>query len=277
MGISPKIEIQDLHQFILSQFNCKIKVFQCDLGKEFNNHQFKSFAVKHDFVFRFSCPQMSQQNIWAEQMIYRLNNIIRTILTHAHLQPFFWDEALHTATYLYNILATKRLNFSTPHFALYLRYLAYVHLRVFGCACYTNTVATSPHKIGCIFLGYPPDHRVCRCFNQSNDRSYLPSRGLNESFFPFTDTPPPGSCSFLDAQQFHNPYPLPILHQTSPTNKSIPQNQSSNHHPIPPPPHNRTCPKPTYIVCCINTSKPTNYANILYQLHHSIHIHTSTY
>lgn len=106
------------HQLIFTQFNRKIQTFQCD-GGEFNNSNFHNFAKTHGFVFWFSCPHTSPQNGKAERMIRRLNNIIRSLLFHAHLPPKYWVEALHTSAYLHNILPVKRLRFKTPTFALY--------------------------------------------------------------------------------------------------------------------------------------------------------------
>uniref|UniRef100_A0A251TI83 Putative reverse transcriptase, RNA-dependent DNA polymerase n=1 Tax=Helianthus annuus TaxID=4232 RepID=A0A251TI83_HELAN len=159
---------------------------------------------------------------------------------------FFWVEALHTASYLHNILPTKRLNFYTPTFALYLRHPDYDHLRVFGCACYPNTSATSPHKlhpraIRCIFLGYPPDFRGYRCFDPTTGKVHI-SRHVtfDESTFPYTlpqtpttynfldDSPPPG-FSFI---------PSPPIQTPAPTHRSTvtPFPITYSRRPKPPPP-----------------------------------------
>ena len=77
------------HSFIYTQFNTKIKSFQCDMGGEFDNTKFKQFASTHGLHFRFSCPQTSPQNGKAERMIRRLNEIILVLLAHALLPPSF--------------------------------------------------------------------------------------------------------------------------------------------------------------------------------------------
>ncbi|KAI3746199.1 hypothetical protein L6452_08623 [Arctium lappa] len=156
-------KISQFHKYIQTQFNMTIKAFQCDLGGEFDNQNFKSFAETNGLLFHFSCPHTSQQNGKSERMIRRLNEIILALLTHASLPPHFWVEALHTACYLHNILPSKLLKFTTPMTALYHRQPSYDHLRVFGCACYPNTIATRKHKLEhrstrCIFLGYPTNH-----------------------------------------------------------------------------------------------------------------------
>jgi hypothetical protein len=85
---------------------------------------------------------------------------MRSLMFQANLPPSYWVEALHTATYLLNRHPTKTLNFQTPYFALYGASPSYHHLRVFGCKCYPNLFATTPHKLAprstlCVFLGYP--------------------------------------------------------------------------------------------------------------------------
>jgi hypothetical protein len=280
------------HRLIATQFNRHIKTFQCDLGGEFDNHAFKNFA-QHGFLFRFSCPQTSSQNGRAERMIRRLNDIIRSLLIHAQLPPMFWVEALHTATYLHNILPTKRLNFFTPTFALYLRHPTYDHLRVFGCACYPNTSATQPHKlhpraIRCIFLGYPPDFRGYRCFDPTTGRVHI-SRHVtfDEHTFPYTIPTPPTSYTFLDDTNppgftFSQPIPPPPTsqldpHSTSPsllTYKRRPRPQPPNpaHSATataPPQPQNTAVPvplqpqnQPTTAPITSSASRPTPPPNI---------------
>ncbi|KAI3729381.1 hypothetical protein L6452_18038 [Arctium lappa] len=212
---------------ILTQFNRHIKTFQCDLGGEFDNHAFKDFAQQHDLLFQFSCPQTSSQNGRAERMIRRLNDIIRALLIHAHLPPTFWVEALHTAAYLHNILPTKRLNFFTPTFALYLRHPTYDHLRVFGCACYPNSSATQPHKlhtrsVRCIFLGYPPDFRGYRCFDPTMGKVTI-SRHVtfDENTFPYTIPTPNTNYNFLDDLPHDFTFTSPFL-DPHPNRPSLP-------------------------------------------------------
>ena len=184
-------------------------------------------------------------------MIRRLNEIIRTLLFHARLPPAFWVEALHTATYLNNILPTKRLNLSTPHFALYQSHPTYDHLRVFGCACYPNTSATSPHKLHprsmrCIFLGYPPDHRGYRCYDQTTGTVHISRHVVfDETSLPYNETPAPESYSFIDDPVL---YPLPFFSSTQP---SQPQN------PTPPPPPPQAQPPPLPIPTPPSPPTPT--------------------
>ncbi|KAG8091152.1 hypothetical protein GUJ93_ZPchr0011g28159 [Zizania palustris] len=114
----------------------------------------------------------------------------RSLLFQAGMPPSYWAEALHTATLLLNILPTKTLDFSTPHFALLGSAPSYDHLRVFGCKCYPNLSATAPHKLAprsvlCIFLGYSAHHKGYRCLDPTTNRIISHHVIVDETNFPF--------------------------------------------------------------------------------------------
>lgn len=178
-------------------------------------------------------------------MIRRLNDIIRALLMQASLPPTFWVEALHTAAYLHNILPTKRLNFLTPTFALYLHHHTYDHLQVFGCACYPNLSATSLHKLHsrstqCIFVGYPNNFRGYRCYDPISGRIYLSHHVIfNESLFPSShiSSTPTHILTSMDSDPSpiileplppnHNPLPHIVPQPPSPT---VPTNSPLSNH-----------------------------------------------
>jgi hypothetical protein len=112
--------------------------------------------------------------------------------------------ALGTVTYLINILPTKTLNYSTPHFYLFGKHPSYEHLRVFGCTCYPNLSATAPHKLSprstlYVFLGYSPHHKGYLCLDhQSNHIIILCHVVFDEASFPFSEASSPPTCVVLD-------------------------------------------------------------------------------
>ncbi|KAJ0511512.1 putative RNA-directed DNA polymerase [Helianthus annuus] len=228
-------KFEQFHTFATTQFRLPIQAFQCDMGGEFDNAMLKNFNTKHGIEFRFSCPHTSQQNGKSERMIRRLNEIMFTLLTHASLPSNFWVEALHTASYLHNILPTKLHAHRTPLSLLYLRQPSYTHLRVFGCLCYPNTTATRSHKLNvwsmaCVFLGYSANYRGYRCLDISTGKTIF-SRHVNfdENQFPFANnSQPTPNHTFLD--------PTPIIF-THPTTFSDP--------PPNPPPTGPTAPGPS--------------------------------
>jgi hypothetical protein len=117
--------------YVRTQFGITIQGIQCDNGREFDNLQSRNFFSSHGVHMRMSCPYTSAQNGKAERVIRSINNIIRTLLIQSSVPPSFWATALGTATYLLNILPTKTLALSTPHFALFGHNPSYEHLRVF--------------------------------------------------------------------------------------------------------------------------------------------------
>lgn len=117
------------------------------------------------------------------------------MLLHAGAPPRFWPDALAAATYLLNRRPYRACQHITPYELLLGTPPTYDHIRVFGCLCYPNITATSPHKlaprsIACMFLGDPVDTKGYRCYDPSTDR-ILTSRHVyfDESVFPFRSSP----------------------------------------------------------------------------------------
>jgi hypothetical protein len=122
-----------------------------------------------------SCPYTSPQNGKAKCIIRIINNVIRTLLIQASLPGRYWAEGLHTAVYLLNRLPLKMISVACPHVTLFTSAPSYEHLHVFGCACYPNIAATTPHKLTprstqCVFLGYSTDHKGYMCLDLSTNR-----------------------------------------------------------------------------------------------------------
>jgi len=132
---------------IQTQFECLIKCFQCDKGKEYDNNLFQKSCEQNGMSFRFYCPHTSPQNGKAERKIRTINNIICTLLAHASIPPIFWHHALQMATYLHNMIPNKKLNLQSPTKILYQKDPAYSHLRVFSCLCYPLIPSTTRNKL----------------------------------------------------------------------------------------------------------------------------------
>jgi hypothetical protein len=104
-------------------------------------------------------------------------------------------EGLHIATYLLNRLPTEAISTTSPYFTLHGVAPSYEHLRVFGCACYSNLPAKAAHKLAprstrCIFLGYSADHKGYWCLDLTNNNIGV-SRYvvLDEADFPLSASP----------------------------------------------------------------------------------------
>ncbi|WVZ74832.1 hypothetical protein U9M48_022958 [Paspalum notatum var. saurae] len=193
----------NFHAYVRTQFSRPVLAFQTDNGREFDNTTLRSFYRAHGIVLRMSCPYTSPQNGKAERILRTLNDGVRVLLLHASLPPRFWVEALHTSTFLLNRRPCKPKSLVTPYQLLYQRSPDYTSLRVFGCLCYPNTIATSAHKlaprsVACAFLGYSQDHRGYRCYDMATKRVIV-SRHVyfDEHVFPFclATAPSPSSTA----------------------------------------------------------------------------------
>jgi histone deacetylase 1/2 len=134
-------------------------------------------------------------------MIRTINNIVRTLLIHAHMPSHFWAEALAASTYLLNRRPSSAVGNGIPFELLHHKPPSYDHLRVFGCLCYPNLTATAPHKLAprstaCVFLGYPSSHKGYRCLDITTRRVIISRHVIfDETVFPFAASSTPSSPS----------------------------------------------------------------------------------
>jgi histone deacetylase 1/2 len=109
-----------LHRFftyVRTQFHVTIQCLQCDNGGEFLTTSLRTLFSELGVSFRLSCPHTSPQNGKAERLIRSTNDIMCTILLHAHMPTQFWVEALHTSTHLLNRRPSSSIN--KLHFFVY--------------------------------------------------------------------------------------------------------------------------------------------------------------
>jgi hypothetical protein len=195
--------LSNFFAYVSTQFGCTVKAIQCDNGREFDNSSTRTFLLTKDALLRMSCPYTSPQNGKDERIIRSINNVIRTLLFQANLPRRYWAEGLHTATYLLNRLPTKTIQAACLHMTLFGSPPSYEHLLVFGCACYPNTSATTPHKLSprstwCVFLGYSSDHKGYRCLDLSTNRLIISRHVVfDEVSFPLAASPHLTDLDFL--------------------------------------------------------------------------------
>jgi hypothetical protein len=84
---------------------------------------------------------------------------------------------------------------SSPYVALRGVAPSYVHLLVFGCACYPNLSAKAAHKLApqstrCTFLGYSTDHKGYQCLDLTTNNIVISQHVVfDEADFPFFASP----------------------------------------------------------------------------------------
>jgi hypothetical protein len=84
--------------------------------------------------------------------------------------PYFWAEAVSTATYLINIQSSLTLLGGISFERLYGKTLDSSSLHLFGYVCY---VLLAPHErakltaqsVECVFLGYNAEHKSYHCWD----------------------------------------------------------------------------------------------------------------
>ncbi|GJU32051.1 ribonuclease H-like domain-containing protein [Tanacetum coccineum] len=190
--------------YVRTQFECEIRSFQCDHSSEFNNHNFHKLFANNGIQFRFSCPKISQQNGKSERMVRTINNLIRTLLFQANLQPTFWVEALNVATHLLNFLPSTAINNEIPYTRLFGTNPHYSLIRTFGCLCYPHLHANhklDPYATPSIYLGQASNQCGYPCLDLKINKIII-SRHVtfDETVFPYGSTQPalPPTYTFWD-------------------------------------------------------------------------------
>ena len=206
--------------FIRTQFECDIKIIQCDNDIKFDNGFFWDFCKVNGLSFGLSCPHTSLQNRKVERQIHTINNIVHTLLAHASLPPSFWHHVLQMTTYLLNILPHKLLNYQSPLPILYQKDPSYSHLQVFGCLCYPLIPTTiinklQPWSTPCVFFRYLSHHRGYKCFDLSSRKIIISRHVLfDETQFPFAKI---HTYQFLD----DGSSPYMVHHFNTPINPQV--------------------------------------------------------
>ena len=178
----------DFIAYVQTHFGSVSKCFQTDNGTVFANNAMSSFLTSRDILLRLSYPYTSHENGKAERMLCAL-------LIHASMPRAYWVEALATATYVLNRSPSSSVGTKIPYQLLHRSLPEYSHLRVFGCLCYPNLSATTPHKLvprsaPCVFLGYPSSNNGYRCLDISTRRVIISRHVMFiESVFSFTTAP----------------------------------------------------------------------------------------
>jgi histone deacetylase 1/2 len=129
--------------YVHTQFRLPILAFQTDNGREYDSTAMRLLLSSLGTQLRLSCPYTSQQNGKAERVLRTINDCVHTMMIHSAAPLAFWAEALATATYLINRRPCRATGTTTPYAMLFGVSPSYTELRVFGCQCFPNLIATS--------------------------------------------------------------------------------------------------------------------------------------
>ena len=97
-------------KIIKNQFNKTIKVIRSDNGTEFLSNSFQSFCKDNGIIHQTTVPYNPQQNNRAERLNGVLISTTTSLLEDAKLSRRFWEDAMSTASYLYNRIPHQSTN-----------------------------------------------------------------------------------------------------------------------------------------------------------------------
>jgi hypothetical protein len=116
----------------------------------------------------------------------------------------FWDEAFLTSVFLINRLASKVINWDTPHSRLYKQEPDYSFLHTFGCAVWPNLRPYNSRKLQfrlkqCVCVSYSNSHKGFKCLDPAEGRIYI-SRDVvfDEHVYPFASLNPNAGAHLRD-------------------------------------------------------------------------------
>ncbi|KAK9060122.1 hypothetical protein SSX86_020826 [Deinandra increscens subsp. villosa] len=178
--------------FVQTQFDRKLKVFQSDGGLEFVNNTVRKIFETNGTFHQLSCPYTPQQNGRAERKHRHLVETGLAMMFNSHVPAKYWVDAFSTATYTINRLPTKVLGNKSPFEVIYNRRPVYDNFRTFGCQVFPYLRDYAAHKLAprslaCIFMGYCSQYKGYKCLEPLSSRVYITRHArFNESMFPFS-------------------------------------------------------------------------------------------
>jgi hypothetical protein len=141
------------------QYNIKINKIHSDNGTEYVNNRMKSYFQTNGMIHWTTTPYTAQQNGVAERYNRTIVEMAKAMLYHANLPNVWWAEAVKTAVYTNNRLATSTLENMTPYEAFHGTKPDTSNMRVFGCVAFRLVPKELRRKldrsaIRCILMEY---------------------------------------------------------------------------------------------------------------------------
>ena len=146
-----------------------------DNAKEFLSQEFQDFIKQKGIRHELTAPYSPEQNSVVERDNRTVVECARSMLYQKSLPLEFWGEAVNTAVYVLNRVASRILNGATP-FTKWYGYKPDVrHFKEFGSVCYAHVPKQVRAKLDskaheCLFLGYCPTSKAYRLWSTTKRR-----------------------------------------------------------------------------------------------------------
>ncbi|KAA0060254.1 gag/pol protein [Cucumis melo var. makuwa] len=138
-----------------------IKTFRSDRGGEYMDLKFQNYLMECEILSQLSAPGTPQQNGVSERRNRTLLDMVRSMISYAHLPNSFWGYAVQTAVYILNYVPSKSV-YETPLKLWNGRKGSLRHFRIWGCPAHVlenNPKKLEPRSKLCLFVGYPKGTR----------------------------------------------------------------------------------------------------------------------
>ncbi|KAA0066490.1 gag/pol protein [Cucumis melo var. makuwa] len=152
-----------------------IKTFRSDRAGEYMDLKFQNYLMECGIVSQLSAPGTPQQNGVSERRNRTLWDMVRSMMSYAHLPNSFWGYAVQTAVYILNCVPSKSV-FETPLKLWNGRKGSLRHFRIWGCLAHVlenNPKKLEPRSKLCLFVGYPKGTRGGYFYDPKDNKVFV--------------------------------------------------------------------------------------------------------
>jgi len=137
--------------------------------------KFQNYLMECGIVSQLSAPGTPQQNGVSERRNRTLLDMVRSMMSYAHLPNSFWGYAVQTAVYILNCVPSKSVS-ETPLKLWNGRKGSLRHFRIWGCPAHVlenNPKKLEPRSKLCLFVGYPKGTRGGYFYDPKDNKVFV--------------------------------------------------------------------------------------------------------
>jgi hypothetical protein len=158
-----------------TQFDCKIRRIHMDGGSEFINKTLKDECKNLGIEMHYPPMGTQQLNGISERTVRTIKEKAKTLMHHSGASVKFWQNAVATATVLWNRTHISRVTGKTPYEAMTGDVPSAKHWGVFGCDAFyhlakKDRVALGKHVIPCVYLGHDPNRHCAVVWDLAKEK-----------------------------------------------------------------------------------------------------------